>query len=175
MKNFIQNLYKTLFQEDLIKTVEKTVTVKEVVEKKPEKTPGDRLYELARSYYQVDPTPDDKQPDDVACVASLTTILRRLLPDFQYQTYTPIFLSQIQKDWRFKPTTEFKKGNIIISPTGTGNGSIIGHTGICGEDGKILSNDSATGLWLDKYDNLSWIQRYSRQGKLALYLFELIK
>lgn len=175
MKELIQNLYRIWFKEDLIKTVETTVTVKEVVDKQPEKTPGDRLFEIAKPYYQVDPTPDDKQPDEVACVANVTTIIRKIFPDFQYQTYTPTFLSQIQKDWRFRLTTEFKKGTIIISVTNTGNGSIMGHTGICGEGGKILSNDSDTGLMLYRYDNLSWIERYSRQGKLKLYLFELIK
>jgi len=82
-------------------------------------------------------------------------------------------LEYIKKDTRFKETTEFKTGNIIISPTKSGAGRIVGHVGIIGKDGKILSNSSSTGLWFDKFDNISWIDRYSRVGGLNMYIFEL--
>ena len=137
------------------------------------KTNGERLYDFSMGFYSIDPTPKDIQPDGFACVESLTTILD-LFMGYPLMTYTPTFLEYIKKDIRFKPTTEFKKGVIIISPTGTGNGKIVGHTGIIGENGKILSNSSLSGLWFDKFDQVSWIERYSRQGNLSLYLFELV-
>lgn len=171
MKEFIKEIYKSLYKEDLIKT--ETI----YIEKKPpviEKTKGEKLLDFALTFYNVDPTPLDAQPDDFACVESLTTILRKYLKDFPIMTYTPLLLKQLQSDIRFKASNEFKVGNIIISVTKTGNGKIVGHTGILGRNGKILSNASSSGLFTDKYDNMSWIERYSRQGQLALYIFELI-
>lgn len=171
MKEFIKEVYKNLYKEDLVKT--------EIVyiEKKPpviEKTNREKLLDFALTFYNTDPTPSDLQPDDYACVETLTTILRKYLKDFPIMSYTPFLLKQLQSDIRFKASNEFKEGNIIISVTKTGNGNVVGHTGIIGRNGKILSNASSSGLWTDKYDNISWIERYSRQGQLALYIFELI-
>lgn len=167
MKDLIKNIYYALFQEDLVSTVY-------IDRPLPPKTNRQKLFELAVFHYQTDPTPKDEQPDEYACVHSLTTIIKKLLPDFEIMVYTPTFLKAIQKDKRFKPTTEFKEGNIIISPTLSGNGSVVGHTGIIGKDGKIYSNSSSTGLWDDKFDNVSWVDRYSRKGGLSLHLFELL-
>lgn len=174
MKDIIKTIYYELFKEDLVQIQIKEVPVyikKE--EPKPPRTNRDRLLELAIFHYNTDPTPNDEQPDEYACVHSLTTILKKLLPDFGIETYTPTFLEKLKKDPRFKQTNEFKEGNIIISPTLSGNGSVVGHTGIIGKDGKIYSNASSTGLWYDKYDNVSWIDRYSRKGGLSLYIFEI--
>lgn len=174
MKEIIKNLYYALFKEDLIQiqTKEVKVYIKEETPKPP-RTNRDKLLELAIFHYDTDPTPKDEHPDEFACVHSLTTILKKLLPDFKVISYTPDLLKVLQKDTRFKPTTEFKEGNIIISPTLSGNGTVIGHTGIIGRDGKIYSNASSTGLWYDKYDLISWIDRYSRKGGLSLYIFEI--
>ena len=169
MKELFKNLYYAFFKEELINTV---YVEKEIP--KPVKSNREKLLDLAIAHYNTDPTPKDEQPDEYACVHSLTTILKKLVPDIEIMIYTPTFLKALQKDKRFKPTTEFKEGNIIISPTLSGNGTIVGHTGIIGKEGKIYSNASSTGLWYDKYDNVSWISRYSRQGELELYLFELI-
>jgi hypothetical protein len=166
MKEFIKSFYQSYYKEDLVK-----VEVKECPQ--PKKTNRDKLCEFAYTFLNTDPTPKDEQPDEVACVHSLTTILNKYI-GHPIMTYTPTFLEAIKKDARFKEVTEFKPGVIIISPTATGNGSIIGHTGIVGKGGKILSNASSTGLWTDKYDTVSWIDRYSRKGGLSLYLFELI-
>jgi len=167
MKEFIKELYKNLYKEDLVKTVYVQPPV-------IEKTNREKLLDFALTFYGTDPTPSDLQPDDYACVETLTTILRKYLKDFPIMTYTPLFLKQLQSDIRFKASNEFKEGNIIISVTKTGNGTVVGHTGIIGRNGKILSNASSSGLWTDKYDNISWIERYSRQGGLALYIFELL-
>lgn len=167
MKEFIKELYKNLYKEDLVNTVYVQPPV-------IEKTNREKLLDFALTFYGTDPTPLDLQPDDYACVEVLTTILRKYLKDFPIMTYTPLFLKQLQSDIRFKASNEFKEGNIIISVTKTGNGTVVGHTGILGRNGKILSNASSSGLWTDKYDNISWIERYSRQGQLALYIFELL-
>lgn len=169
LKEILKDVYKFLYNEELIQVIKEEpepVTI--------EKTHSEKLYDFALTFYDTDPTPKDEQPDEYACVQSLTTILSKHLQDFPIMTYTPKFLEYIKTDKRFKATTEFKKGNIIISPTESGNGTVVGHTGIIGEGGKILSNSSATGKWFDKFDQVSWITRYSKSGQLNLYLFELV-
>lgn len=170
MKDLIKQIYKALYNEDLVQVVEKDCPVPPP----PIKSNREKLYDFAITFLNTDPTPKDEQPDEYACVHSLTTILKLYLPDFPIMTYTPTFLTKLKGDSRFRPTNEFKEGNIIISPTGFGNGSVVGHTGIIGLNGEILSNSSATGLWSNKYTTLSWIDRYSRTGGLPVYLFELI-
>lgn len=174
MKNFLQNLFKSLQKETIVeKVVEKIVYVDKPVPVVP-KTNREKLLDIAISAYGTDPTPKDEQSDEFACVHSLTTLLKKLFPDFPVMTYTPTFLTKIRSDLRFKEVKEFKAGNIIISPTNSGNGIVVGHTGIIGLGGKIYSNASSSGLWMDKFDTISWIERYSRQGKLSLYIFELL-
>ena len=162
MKELIKNVYKYYYPEDF--------KIPIIVPK----SNREKLLDLAYSVLNTDPTPKDEQPDEFACVHSLTTILRMQLTDFPIMVYTPILLGYLKEDKRFKASNEFKAGSIIISPTNTGNGSIVGHTGIIGRNGEILSNSSATGLWSNKYTIPSWIERYSRQGRLSLYIFELI-
>ena len=168
MKEFLKSLYKALYNEDLVKTV--TIEVPPI----KQKTNSDKLCDIAYKWYGKDPTPKDEVSDEVSCVFSLTTILREIVPDFPILSYTPDLLKQMMLDTRFKVSKEFNEGNIVISVTNSGNGRIMGHTGIVGHNGKILSNNSETGLWLDKYDISMWIERYSRQGGLVLYIFELL-
>jgi len=153
--------------------VTKPLNCPEYVPPVPEKTAGEKLYEFCMQYYNTDPTPKDEQPDEYACVHSLTTILDKYFNGYPIMTYTPTMLEYIKKDSRFKSSVEFKTGSIIISPTKSGAGRLVGHIGIIGKDGKILSNSSSDGLWFDKYNTLSWIDRYSRVGGLDMYIFEL--
>lgn len=168
LKKLFRDIYKVWFKEDLIQ-----IQVVKEPPPPPIKTEGEKLLEFALTFYNTDPTPKDEQPDEYACVHSLTTILSKYMT-FPILTYTPVLLTTLRGDKRFKETTQFKEGAIIISPTATGNGSIVGHTGIVGKGGKILSNSSQTGLWFDKFDQVSWIERYSRQGGLSIHLFDLI-
>jgi len=65
----------------------------------------------------------------------------------------------------FKEVNYPLPGDIIISPTGYGSGSIKhGHVGIVDFDGKIMSNNSSTGLWGDKWSVNSWNKYYNGEG-----------
>lgn len=170
MKELIQQIYKALYGEDLVQFIERPSPTPIIIPK----TGREKLYEIALKYVGTDPTPQDLQSDEFACAEVVSTLLKKLLPDFPVLTFTPTLLEQLKKDNRFKQTNEFKEGNIIISPTLSGNGTVVGHVGIISQNGEILSNASSSGLWTNKYNNLSWVERYSRGGKLALYLFELV-
>lgn len=172
MREFIKEFYKSLYKEDLIKT--ETI----YIEKKPpviEKTNGEKLLDFALTFYGTDPTPKDEVDDEVSCVWSLTTILNKYFKgEFKVIDYTPDLVGQLYLDKRFKLSNEFKEGNIVVFPTKSGNGKVIGHCFIVSKNGKMLSNNSATGLWQDKYDIPMMIERYSRVGQLRTAIFELL-
>lgn len=166
MKELIRKLFKSVYKEDLVQVIKESCPV-------PAKTNREKLHEFFITFANIDPTPEDKVPDEISCVYSLTTIISKFIP-FPILEYTPNLLSYLKSDKRFKETSEFKEGNIILSVTKTGNNSIMGHVGCISKGGKILSNSSATGLFTDKYDLVSWVERYSRQGQLAVHIFELL-
>lgn len=80
----------------------------------------------------------------------------------------------------FEKLDEPEKGAIIISPTGKGNGLTRGHTGICGELGKmfpndyaVMSNNSSTGKWDTQWSLNRWQEYYGGYGGLPVYYFRL--
>lgn len=170
MQEIIKNIYYAFFKEELIQKV----IVKEECPK-PVKTSGEKLLEFALTFYNSDPTPKDEVDDSVSCVFSLTTILNKFLDgNFPIKDYTPDLVKVLQSDKRFKSSIEFKKGNVVIFSTRTGNGKIMGHCFICDENGKMLSNSSKTGLWTDAFNTSTMIERYSRVGQLEMFIFELL-
>lgn len=76
-------------------------------------------------------------------------------------------------------TTRFTKvavpiaGDVIISPTGHGNGSIVGHVGIVAFYG-ILSNNSDNGLVQEQWKSISdWVARYAALGALPVEFYRV--
>ena len=74
-----------------------------------------------------------------------------------------------------------QEGAIIISPTGMGNGTVEGHTGIIGVFGKqypgdwgICSNDSASGLFLERWSYKRWLAYYHGTGGLPVVIFKAV-
>lgn len=69
-------------------------------------------------------------------------------------------------------------GAIIVSATGTGNGSVEGHTGFFGlfnkqypGDWGVLSNDSATGLFMERWSWTRWQAYYKTVGGLNVHIY----
>lgn len=74
---------------------------------------------------------------------------------------------------RFKRVDAPLPGDIIISPTGTGNGSMPhGHVGIVGKFG-ILSNNSENGLFEEKWKLDSWKEVYGKAGGFPVDFFRV--
>ena len=80
----------------------------------------------------------------------------------------------LMADKRFKRVFDPTAGDLIISPTGFGNGKIIGHVGIVSENDKIMSNNSSDGLWLENYTVLSWKGRYVFIGGFPMAYYRVI-
>lgn len=74
-----------------------------------------------------------------------------------------------------------QEGAIIVSATGSGNGTIEGHTGIFGAFGKaftgdwgICSNDSATGHFLERWNYSRWLAYFHIAGGLGVHIYKAL-
>ena len=139
----------------------------------PQKSVKDLLIEEAEKAIDKDITPNDEIQDKVSCVAQIVALLQKVM-EFPDLNYTPDLLNFLKQDKRFKSTLDLDIGNIIISPTGYGNGSIVGHVGLYGTNGKIMSNNSFTGKWEYTYTTDTWVNRYRNKGGFPIYVFKLL-
>jgi hypothetical protein len=101
----------------------------------------------------------------LACADAVTRIVHDQLGiNLPKTTSTAELYSNLRKGgWQeVDPNTP---GAVIVSPT---QGERHGHTGIVGEDGKIYSNSSRTGLWGQNYTVDSWKQTF---GGLGVHAF----
>jgi len=79
----------------------------------------------------------------------------------------------LMTDLTFEEIQEAETGAIVISPTGMGNGKIVGHVGICGAQG-IMSNDSRKeyrGTWRLNFSYQFWSAYYHARGGLPILYF----
>lgn len=134
--------------------------------------PGEILYERARTFIGADASPLDAAPDEYGCADSCSRVIDGTFGDFPPTTSTALMHQQLLKHPKFKGTLDLNPGNVIISPTGRGNGSIHGHVGIISKDGKIMSNDSSDGIWKENYTIATWIDRYRKLGGFPIFVFE---
>lgn len=131
------------------------------------------VYQTALSYLGTDVTPADHIDDVVACAEVVTTILRHHVNmPIIAGTYT--LMEYLDRSPEFRRVTVPMPGTIIMSATGTGNGRIRGHVGICGPNGTILSNDSYTGKLMAHYSLATWKQRYEQYGGIPTVLYSLV-
>lgn len=142
--------------------------------KPAEETTREKIYQEALLWLGKDASPNDKANDELGCAESVSTIVRRVVPSFPIMLGTADMLAYLKKNKQWKATLEPKPGNIIVSATGTGNGSIRGHCGIHAGGGKIMSNRSATGKWEQNFTVESWVKRYRTGGGMAVYYFEVV-
>lgn len=133
---------------------------------------GQHIYQVALNYLGIDASPNDVAPDEYACAETVSDILAAAGFDIgvivsTYQLYEKLLSGGI-----FEPVSVPMAGDVIISPTGTGNGTLPnGHTGIMGENGLIMSNSSATGNFTQNYTLESWNARYKDIGGFPVYFF----
>ena len=135
---------------------------------------GQRLFKYAQGFLGKDASPLDKVPDEYGCAESVSTIVNKLFGDFPIITGTFSLYTNLQSHPKFLQVSKPLPGDIILSPTGLGNGVLIGHTGIIGADADIMSNNSTTGLWDIHYTLDSWRQRYQMSGGMPIYLFRRV-
>jgi len=132
------------------------------------------IYQEALNHIGVDASPDDLVDDVVGCAESVTTILQKHI-NMPIITGTYTLFEYMNKSGNFARVDIPTAGNIVISPTGMGDGSMRGHVGIIGRNDVIMSNDSYSGKWMANYTVQAWRSRYSGQGKMPVYFYKVIK
>lgn len=130
------------------------------------------LYDVALKFLGKDASPNDVAPDELGCAETVSMLIRELIA-FPVITGTWTLWDTLRKDSRFEAIGAPEVGAIVISPTGSGNGSIPGHTGICGHNGEIMSNDSYKGTFEKNFTEESWKTRYMQKGGFPVYYYRL--
>lgn len=131
------------------------------------------LYEMAIMCLGKDMAPVE---DEYGCMEAVNEICYKTFGDYAgggTSTYRGWNALTVNK--KFEAVKQPRPGDIVIYPTGTGNGKIPnGHAGIVGEDGKVMSNDSRSGLWEENYTLEKMAERYGRLGGFPVYFFRRI-
>lgn len=135
----------------------------------------EKIWKTALFCLGTDASPHDIAPDEYGCAETVTTILQKA------DVEIPIFVSTYQLYQYLQTSRDFIRvdhplpGDIIISPTGYGNGALPnGHTGIVDENGKIMSNSSADGIFTKNYSLEGWNDRYAVRGGYPVVFFRKI-
>ena len=128
---------------------------------------SERLYQLAVNTVGKDASPADLASDEVGCAESVSTLINHLDDDFPIVTGTYSLHDLLKKTGWVKVSSPLP-GDIISSPTGTGNGKIPGHVGICGPNGLIYSNSSVDKVWKQNYNTKTWTDRYVKIGGFGI-------
>jgi hypothetical protein len=132
------------------------------------------LLAAAKAALGTDASPNDLAPDELGCAETVSTLIGQVLPGFPVITGTWTLWQRLLSDDRFVLVMTPEPGDIVISPTGTGNGRMSGHVGIVGEYGRIMSNDSRDGTFDQNYDLETWRQRYGINGGFPIHYYRLI-
>lgn len=136
-------------------------------------TKEDLFLKVCLDALDTDPTPNDEVSDDVACAHTITTLLKKVFPDFPILPSTRDLYNKLASDKRFKLVDMPNKGRIIISPrTPQKNG----HVGSLITNERIASNNSfgvLAGKFTGNYDFESWKREFEDKRKLKTYIFEI--
>lgn len=136
----------------------------------------EKIYETAYEAIGFDASPSDYAPDEYGCAESLSKIIQKALPELRFPNLlsTRQLYNYLLNSRSFRLTNDPKPGCIIISVTGTGNGSVKnGHTGVIGK-AWIMSNDSRTGTWEANYQISAWKRYYEIKGGMYTHLFTCV-
>lgn len=134
-------------------------------------TNNEKLIRIAQDALDTEVTPKDETPDYVACAEVVSTLIKKVFPDFPVISSTAELFQKLKADKRFKATLTPIMGCIVVSPR---TASTYGHTGIFITNERIASNESKTGIFRGNYSWSSWIAEFVHKRNLHTYLFEII-
>lgn len=130
------------------------------------------LYTVAKGLLGQHLTLNDNVPPEVGCAECLSYVLKQsgyTIPTGGIPGTSSLY-TWLKNNPRFQSVSSWQIGDIILSPTGMGNGKIPGHVGVMGTYG-IMSNDSNSGLFLELWTIEKWKQYYAGYGGLPIYYF----
>ncbi len=129
-----------------------------------------QIYNTAKSLMGKHLTLNDTVPMNVGCAQALSYVLKQCgyaIPKYGIDGTVDMH-NWLQKNFTRVDTPQ--AGDVIISVTGTGNGSVRGHTGVVALHG-ILSNESQSGLWKEDWTLPAWLVHYQTDGELTTEYF----
>lgn len=132
------------------------------------------IYKTAISFFGKDASPNDLAPDELGCADSVCAILFKSLkePGVKYTVSTAQLYRELSYSYNWMMVQIPKRGDVIISPTGWGNGGLSnGHTGIMVSENEIASNNSNTGKFEQNYTIQTWKDRYVKLGGFPVFYF----
>lgn len=143
------------------------------------------LYAEALKCLGKDASPNDVVPDEVGCAESVSDIIIDAFgihAGIAFSVSTYLLYQELSASKGFTRVDVPLEGDIIISPTGFGNGTLPnGHVGIVGQinntildSSLIMSNTSATGLFTQNYTIGTWKARYQQIGGYPVVFFRKI-
>lgn len=131
---------------------------------------SEKLYQVTLSCLGQDVAPLN---NEFGCAESVNNVVFKAFGDYAGGDVSTnrMYLSIINNK-KFIQAKAPIQGDIILSPTGYGNGAIPnGHVGIVLDGGKIASNNSKTGLFEQNFTMESWNHRYKEAGGYPVYYF----
>lgn len=133
--------------------------------------PSGPIYAAAKITLGTHITLDPTVPPDVGCAEAVSYVLLKAglpMPPKGIAGTSALY-AWCQK--HLKAVTDPQAGDVVISPTGmSSKGTPHGHTGIVARYG-ILSNDSDTGLFLEKYTLDTWKQYFGTKLGFPVFYF----
>lgn len=131
-----------------------------------------RVLSAAESVLGTDASPADVAPDEYGCAETVCDILAMAGVRIGTIVSTYALYGELVARDDFSLTDRPAPGDVVISPTGYGNGSMPnGHVGIVGDGGSIMSNSSATGNLESNYTMQTWRERYVDRGGFPMRFF----
>jgi hypothetical protein len=130
-----------------------------------------RIYNAAAACLEKHITLDPSVPGELGCAEAVSYVLKQagyILPEEGIAGTAALYVWLQQ---HFTPVSVPQYGDVIISPSGMSTkGSPHGHTGIVAKYG-ILSNDSDSGLFLEKYTLASWATYFHTTEGFPVFYF----
>lgn len=148
-----------------------------IVEKNENTQANLHLYETAKKHLGQDVTPKDEVDDDVACASSYNKIVSLAFGSpAGGEASTWWLLKALEASDKYAEVAIPIEGDTLIAATGTGGSSSVknGHVAICLEEGKLASNSSDTGLWVQNYNLYTFNYRYNTLGRFPVRIFRRV-
>lgn len=148
-------------------------------------TPNEtKVYNEAKACLGLHITLNNNVPADVGCAEAVSFVLTKAgitgIPAAGFAGTADLYRWLLSNP-QFKIIEQPEQGAVIVSPTGFGNGTVEGHTGIIAAFGLqypnefgILSNNSDNGLFQEKWNLLTWWENYGLKGHLPVAIFRVV-
>lgn len=139
----------------------------------PTQTKAELLYTLSKGLLDTHLSLNDAVPWMVGCMEAVSKVLVEFdITGIPAKGIEGTFagLDFLKQSLQFNEIYTYTPGAVVIAATGTGNGKIRGHVGICGNN-SIMSNNSETGKWDTQWDIDRFTAYYNGYGAIPIRYF----